>query len=67
MIGYQAPDFSTKEKAQALAGIDMAKEIADKKTFKATLWQEWNKEAIAKGRLNPESRKGMSDKASWSE
>jgi len=67
VIGYQVPDFSTKEKAQALAGIDMAKEIADKKTFKATLWQEWNKEAIAKGRLNPESRKGMSDKASWSE
>jgi hypothetical protein len=42
-IDYMAPDFSTKESAQALAGVDMAKLVAEKETFKATLLQEWNK------------------------
>lgn len=66
VIGYQVPDFSTKEKAQALAGIDMAKEVSEKLAFKAALVQEWNKEAVAKGRLNMESRQGMSDRSSYS-
>jgi nitrite reductase (cytochrome c-552) len=66
VIGYQVPDFSTKEKAQALAGVNMEKEVAEKLAFKAALLQEWNKEAVAKGRLNMESRKGMSDHSSYS-
>jgi nitrite reductase (cytochrome c-552) len=66
VIGYEVPDFSTKEKAQVLAGIDMAKEVAEKQAFKAALVQEWNKEAVAEGRLNMESRKGMSDNTSYS-
>lgn len=66
VIGYVVPDFSTKEKAQALAGINMDKEIAEKLAFKAALLQEWNEEAVAKGRLNMESRKGMSDHSSYS-
>ncbi len=66
VIGYQVPDFSTKEKAQALAGINMEKEVAEKLAFKAALVQEWNKEAVAKGRLNMDSRKGMSDRTSYS-
>ncbi|MBU1565450.1 MAG: ammonia-forming cytochrome c nitrite reductase [Proteobacteria bacterium] len=66
VIGYQVPDFSTKEKAQALAGINMEKEVAEKLAFKAALVQEWNKEAVAKGRLNMDSRKGMSDRSSYS-
>ena len=65
VIGYQVPDFSTKEKAQALAKLDMQKEIADKQQFRSTLLQEWNKEALEKGRLMPEARKGMSEKASY--
>jgi nitrite reductase (cytochrome c-552) len=66
VIGYVVPDFSTKEKAQALAGLDMEKEVAEKLAFKAALLQEWNQEAVAKGRLNMESRKGMSDHSSYS-
>ena len=66
VIGYVAPDFSTKEKAQALAGVDLPKEIADKLKFKETLLQEWNKEALEKGRLHPDARKGMSDHSSYS-
>ena len=66
VIGYQVPDFSTKEKAQALAGVNMEKEVSEKLAFKAALLQEWNKEAVAKGRLNMESRKGMSDHSSYS-
>ncbi len=65
VIGYQVPDFSTKEKSQVLAGINMEKEVAEKQAFKAALLQEWNKEAVAKGRLNMESRKGMSDRTSY--
>ncbi len=66
VIGYAAPDFSTKEAAQALAGVDLQKDIAEKLKFKETLLQEWNKEAVEKGRLNMDSRKGMSDHSSYS-
>ncbi len=65
-IEYVAPDFSTKESAQVLAGVDMVKLVAEKETFKATLLQEWNKQAVEKGLLNMDSRKGMSDKSSYS-
>ncbi|EKD33758.1 MAG: hypothetical protein ACD_75C02603G0001 [uncultured bacterium] len=44
----------------------MEKEVGDKQAFKAALLQEWNKEAVAKGRLNMESRQGMSDHSSYS-
>lgn len=64
--GFVAPDFSTKEKAQALAGVDLAKLVAEKEQFKATLAKEWEKQAIEKGVLSPETRKGMSDKSSYS-
>ncbi len=66
VIGYVAPDFSTKEKAQVLAGVDLQKDIAEKLKFKETLLQEWNKEAAEKGRLNMDARKGMSDHSSYS-
>ncbi len=64
-IDYMAPDFSTKESAQALAGVDMAKLVAEKETFKATLLQEWNKQAVANGLLNMDSRKDMSNNTSY--
>jgi nitrite reductase (cytochrome c-552) len=60
-----APDFSTKESAQALAGVDMAKLVAEKETFKATLVQEWAKQAVANGLLNMETRKDMSNNTSY--
>ncbi len=64
-MNYIAPDFSTKEKAQALAGVPLKKLIEAKKKFKATLLKEWTKQAVEKGLLNMESRKGMSDNASY--
>lgn len=66
VIGYAAPDFSTKEAAQRLAGVDLLKDIAEKLQFKTALLQEWNKEAVEKGRLNMDARKGMSDHSSYS-
>ncbi|SHO48433.1 ammonia-forming cytochrome c nitrite reductase [Desulfopila aestuarii] len=64
--GFAAPDFSTKEKAQALAGVNLAKLVAEKEQFKATLAKEWEKQAIEKGVLSPDTRKGMSDNSSYS-
>ncbi|MDR0476341.1 MAG: ammonia-forming cytochrome c nitrite reductase [Desulfobulbaceae bacterium] len=66
VIGYEAPDFSTKEKALALIPIDLAKEITAKQQFQNGLLQQWQKEAIDKGLLNPQSREGMSNKSSYS-
>nr|MBF0223473.1 ammonia-forming cytochrome c nitrite reductase [Desulfobulbaceae bacterium] len=65
-ITYMAPDFSTKEKAQGIAGVPLAQLVAEKLQFKATLLQEWNKEAVKNGNLNMDSRKGMSDISSYS-
>ncbi len=64
---YIAPDFSSKEKAQALAGVPLAKLVAEKKQFKATLVKEWEKQAVKNGILNMDSRKGMSDRSSYSD
>jgi nitrite reductase (cytochrome c-552) len=64
-VNYVAPDFSTKEKAQVLAGVDLPALVAEKETFRATLLKEWEKQAIDKGTLLPETRKGMSDKTSY--
>ncbi len=54
-IDFVAPDFDTKAKAQKLAGHNMEALIAEKMKFKQTLEQEWKKEALAKGRLHPQS------------
>ena len=53
-MDYMAPEFDSKDKAQKLAGVDLAKLAAEKMKFKQTLEQEWKKEAKAKGRANPE-------------
>ncbi|CAA6815590.1 MAG: Nitrite reductase (cytochrome; ammonia-forming) (Fragment) [uncultured Sulfurovum sp.] len=61
-MNYSAPDFSTKENAQALAGVPLAQLIEEKKKFKATLEKEWYKQAEKNGNLNAEkSRKGLDD------
>ena len=49
-----APDFSTKEKAQALAGIDLLKESRAKTQFLKTLRKEWFNEAKKKGVFDPQ-------------
>jgi len=56
VMNYAAPDFSTKENAQKLAGWDMAKLIADKQAFKNTLEKEWIKRAKEKGILDEKLR-----------
>ncbi|MGV8963928.1 MAG: ammonia-forming cytochrome c nitrite reductase [Candidatus Saccharimonadaceae bacterium] len=45
------PDISTKAKAQAYIGLDMAKERADKKVFLETVVPEWLKTAKANNRI----------------
>ena len=62
---YQAPDFSTKEKAQALVGIDLAKEAAEKTKFLDGLRNEWFKQAEEKGVFDPATRKDMVRKTSY--
>lgn len=68
-IDYIAPDFDTKEKAQKIVGIDLAKLAVEKMNFKLTLEQEWKKEAKATGRANPELYKDADTindgKSSW--
>lgn len=64
-MDYMAPDFSTKEKAQKLAGVPFEKLAAEKMEFKRTLLKAWTETAIAQNRLVPDVRKGMSDKTSY--
>lgn len=62
ILDYQAPDFSTKEKAQELAGVPLAKLVAEKLKFKATLEKEWHKQATKNGNLNAKkSRVGLDE------
>lgn len=54
VVDYQVPDFSTKEKAQALAGVPYEKLVEDKLNFKQGLMQQWLNEAVEEGRLTDE-------------
>jgi len=51
VLDYEVPDFSTKEKAQALAGVPFKKLVDDKNTFKDTLVVKWYDDAVKEGRL----------------
>jgi nitrite reductase (cytochrome c-552) len=64
-IDYIAPDFSTKELAQELAGVNLKKLVEEKLNFKATLEKEWHKIAIENGNLNIEFRKDIDKKSSY--
>ena len=64
-VDYMAPDFSDKAKAQSLAGVPLPKLVEEKENFRATLLKEWEKQASAKGLIDPEVRQGMSDKTSY--
>jgi len=62
---FVAQDFSTKEKAQALIGMEYGKLVEEKMTFLNTLKQEWLKTGEIKGLFDPESRKNMVLKTSY--
>jgi nitrite reductase (cytochrome c-552) len=62
---FVAPDFSTKEKAQKLAGVPLKKLVDEKEAFRKGLLKDWEKSAIKAGKLDPEIRKGMSDNTSY--
>ncbi len=62
---YEAPDFSSKEKAQAVIGLPFEKLVDDKKKFLDGLKQEWFKDGEKKGIYDPKSREGMTLKTSY--
>ncbi|MDR1008434.1 MAG: ammonia-forming cytochrome c nitrite reductase [Campylobacteraceae bacterium] len=62
---YIAPDFSTKENAQKLAGLDMSKLIAEKLEFKKRLEKEWIKQAKDNGILDENLRDYNDDVSSY--
>ncbi len=62
---YVVPDFSTKEQAQQLAGVNLPKLIEEKLQFKKELLTQWNETAVQAGRLNEEWKKDMPDNASY--
>lgn len=64
-LNYIAPDFSTKEKAQAIAKVDFKVLVEEKMRFKNTLEKEWQRIAAENGRLNPESRKDVDKNSSY--
>ena len=49
VMNYSAPDFSTKESAQGLAGVPLQNLVDAKLKFKNTLEKEWNKQAVQSG------------------
>ena len=65
VMNYEVPDFSTKEKAQKLAGIDFEKEVAAKQNFKNTKAKEWIEEAKRKGTFDEKTRDYADDRSSW--
>ena len=62
---FVAPDFSTKEKAQKLAGVPLQKLVDEKEAFRKALLKEWEASAIKAGKLDPAIKKEMSDNTSY--
>ncbi|HKL48207.1 MAG TPA: ammonia-forming cytochrome c nitrite reductase [Desulfuromonadales bacterium] len=56
---YQAPDFSTKKKAQEIIGLPFDELVEEKKEFLDGLKQEWFEEGEASGLLDPKLREGI--------
>lgn len=65
VMNYTAPDFTSKEKSQKLAGVPLEKLIKAKLKFKETLEKKWHEEAVKKGNLNLDSRKDVDLKSSY--
>jgi nitrite reductase (cytochrome c-552) len=64
---FEAPDFSTKEKAQALIGLPYDELVEEKNAFIAGLKQEWFEQGRDKGIFDARSREGMELKTSYSD
>ena len=62
---YQAPDFSTKEKAQAVIGLPFDQLVDEKNEFLDGLKQQWFEEGRQKGIHDPKTREGMVLKTSY--
>jgi nitrite reductase (cytochrome c-552) len=62
---YMAPDFMSKDKAQALAGWDMPALIVAKQKFKDTVQKEWIKQAKAKGLVDEKTQDFADDVSAW--
>ncbi len=65
VLNYQVPDFSTKEKAQALAGVDLPMLIEEKLEFKNGLMKLWLEEAVREERLTNKFLDTLPDNASY--
>ncbi|MCK5227965.1 MAG: ammonia-forming cytochrome c nitrite reductase subunit c552, partial [Desulfobulbaceae bacterium] len=63
---YAAPNFSTKEKAQAIIGMPYQKLVDEKMDFQNTLRKEWIEQARAKGLYDPQTTEGIKFKTSYS-
>ncbi len=62
---YQAPEFSSKEKAQAVIGLPFEKLVAEKNQFLKGKKEEWFRKGAEKGIYDPKSREGMELKTSY--
>ncbi len=63
--GYVAPDFSTKEKAQKLAGVPLQELVDAKNKFRSGLLKKWKDKAIQDGDVDRKEQEGMSDNTSY--
>lgn len=62
---YVVPDFSSKEKAQAVIGLPYAKLVEEKMQFLSGLRKTWSKEAQDKGLYDPKAAEGLVFKVSY--
>jgi nitrite reductase (cytochrome c-552) len=62
---YAAPDFSTKEKAQAVIGLPYEKLTSEKMAFLNGLRMEWVQQQMQKGLYDPKAWEGMKFNTSY--
>jgi nitrite reductase (cytochrome c-552) len=62
---FAAPDFSTKEKAQAVIGLPYQKLVDEKMTFLNGLRKEWIETQMQKGLYDPKTRESMKFNTSY--
>ena len=64
---HQMWTLCDQARAHIIETVWLEQKLVDEKVaFKSAQLQEWNKTAVIEGLLNMESRKGMSDKSSYS-
>ena len=64
-VDYAAPDFSTKEMAQAVIGLPYQKLVDEKMTFLNGLRKEWIEQQNQKGLYDPQAKEGMKFNTSY--